>query len=137
MGDLEKINEENYSKYGIKVEELKLVKQSEKFKNLRELFLKFFSTNEDSFFWAEPLFIDACLNNDGKVSLNLKLCHADKYKIFDDDYYDISSKHLEIYDKKYLEIAEKFKREYKNLFNEEIYLINKFLYIYSAILHNK
>jgi hypothetical protein len=78
--------------------------------------------------------MDVCFNNfrdfhlagNENIYFRLKLCNADNSKIFDKDYFDSSSKHLEIYKEKYLDVADTFKREYENMFNEELYLDKKF-----------
>jgi hypothetical protein len=115
MADLEGIKGEDLIKYGVKVEESGLAKKSTKFKILKGLFQEVFISNGDSFFCVEPLFMDVCSNKGKKVSLRLSLCSMDNSKIFDKDYFDSSSKHLEIYSEKYLGIADRFKKEYEKI----------------------
>ncbi len=124
--NLKDIAEENYQKYGIKVEEVEPFRRRTEFKIVRGLFQEVFSRDEDSFFWVEPLFIDICPKGDGKVPLRLRLQYTDNSEIFNRNYFNISSKHLEIYNRKYLNKAKDFINEYKKLFSGEIFLIEKF-----------
>jgi hypothetical protein len=126
MENLEGIRGNDLSKYGIEVEEVGFTKKSTKFKILKGLFQEIFSVNEDSFFCVEPLFMDVCSNKGKKVSLRLRLCSMDNSKIFDKDYFDNSSKRLEIYSKKYFGVAETFKREYEKRFKNKIKLDYRF-----------